>query len=123
MTDIKKGLDDLAKNMQKEGEIAELKEQNIELTREVLRLRKTLEEYGIEEEAHICNIETICQTELERYAELVLNGHELTEPEAKKLDLLHKNLRMARGKLDKKEVPGKAMKAEDLLKIVKNETK
>jgi hypothetical protein len=88
-----------------------------ELQKEVLRLRKVLETYNITEELHITNIEFICQKALDNFKKQSM-VRTLTSDEAKTLDLLHKNLRMARGKIDKKEKPGKTTTEAELLRIV-----
>lgn len=93
-----------------------------DLQKEVLKLRKVLEEYGIVEEGHITNIEYICQKGIDDLKFLAMNGG-LDSDATKTLDLLHKNLRMARGPLAKKEAPGRAASENELLRIVNNAKK
>lgn len=102
---------------------AEMMSENIDdLQKEIISLRKTLEKYGIKEELHVTNIEYICQKGISDLSKLAQSGG-LTQDDAKTLDILHKNLRMVRGNLDKKEVPGRAATEAELLKIVKNDDK
>lgn len=114
-----KKIDDLLDDLQVKAKEIELSHDIIELQKEVLSLRKTLEAYGIEEEMHITNVEYICLKELDNLKHYAMNGG-LTSDQAKVFDLLHKNLRMARGNVDKKEPPGKAMTEGELLKLVKD---
>ena len=115
-----KNIDDLLDELEDKAKAVELVDDIVSLHKEVLRLRKTLESYGIEEEMHITNIEYICQKELDNLKVQAMVGG-LTSDQAKVFDLLHKNLRMARGHLDKKEPPGKALSEGELLKLVKGD--
>jgi hypothetical protein len=94
-----------------------------ELKREIYSLRKTLEEYGItkEEVSPISEIEFICISQIERLGKIA-QIMVLEEEEVKKLDLFHKNLRMARGEMAKKEPKGKQESVENLLKLVRGES-
>lgn len=111
-------IDDLLKDLEKKAQEIELSHDIIELQKEVLRLRKVIESYGLEDEMHLTNIEYICQKELDNLKHIAMVGG-LTHDQAKVFDLLHKNLRMARGHIDKKEIPGKQMSEGELLKLVK----
>lgn len=116
-----KDIDQLSKEIEKQIDAEVPKSRVEELEKEVLSLRKTLEAYGIVEELHVSNIEYICQKEIANLKKLVENGA-LTQEDAKTLDILHKNLRMARGSLPKKQAPGKQASEAELLKLVtKNE--
>jgi hypothetical protein len=112
-----KKIDDLLGELQEKATENHIPETNEELQKEVVRLRKTLESYGILEELHVCNIEFICQKSIDDFKKLALQVG-LTSDDAKTLDILHKNLRMARGNLSKKEIPGKTVNEADLLSIV-----
>lgn len=114
-----KKIDDLLDDLEEKAEAIQLVDDVVELQKEVLRLRKTLESYGIEEEMHITNIEYICQKELDNLKVMTMVGG-LTSDQAKVFDILHKNLRMARGNIDKKEPPGKSLSEGELLKLVKD---
>lgn len=88
-----------------------------ELEKEILALRKTLEEYGIETVSPIDDVEYICVKGIEKLKALSENVG-LNKDEANTLDILHKNLRIARGNMEKKEIKGKTTDIKDLLKIV-----
>lgn len=118
MSNLDKKMKAVADNHEKSQE-----EELLSAKEEIWRLRKTLEEYGIEEEAHINNIEVICQEELNKYAKLVSEGYHLNESDARIIDTLHKNLRMARGNIEKKELRGKQTSEADLLRIVQGKAK
>lgn len=92
------------------------------LRKEVVRLRKLLETYGIEDEMHITNVEYICQKTIDDLKVLTMNGG-MDSDQAKVFDLMHKNLRMARGNIAKKETPGKASSEAELLRIVSDSKK
>lgn len=115
-----KKIDDLLDDLEDRAKAIELSHDIIELQKEVLRLRKIVESYGLEEEMHITNIEYICQKELDNLKHQAMVGG-LTSDQAKVFDLLHKNLRMARGHVDKKEVPTKSLTEGELLKLVKGD--
>lgn len=114
-----KKIDDLLDDLEEKAKAVELVDEVVSLQKEVLRLRKTLESYGIEEEMHITNIEYICQKEIDNLKVQAMIGG-LTSDQAKTFDILHKNLRMARGNIDKKEPPGKTLSEGELLKLVKD---
>lgn len=115
-----KKIDDLVGDLEVRAKELELSENPSELQKEIIRLRKIIESYGLSEEMHITNIEYICQIGIDNLKGMAMQGS-LTQDEAKTLDILHKNLRIARGKLEKKEVPGRETSEAELLKIVKNE--
>jgi tRNA splicing endonuclease len=92
------------------------------LRREVFVLRKTLEEYGAEQYSILSDIEYICSkgiSDLKKISETT----GLTLDDTKTLDLLHKNLRAARGKLNMKESKHKLKSVDDLLKLVDGDNK
>ncbi len=113
-----KKIDDLLEDLREQAIENEIPDTNEELQREVVRLRKMLEAYNITEELHVTNIEFICQKTIDDFKKLAL-GAGLTSDDAKTLDILHKNLRMARAGFEKKEAPGRAKSEAELLKIVK----
>ena len=87
------------------------------LRRENLELRKTLEEHGIVEFSIINDVEYICSAGILQLKKIV-DTSGLTSDDTKTLDLLHKNLKIARGKIDTKDVNQKAKSIDDLLRIV-----
>lgn len=119
MTD---NIDDLLEDLEKKAKETTLPRDIEGLQKEVLKLRKTLESYGIMEEVHITNIEYICQKSIDDLKLKAMHGG-LDNEDAKILDLLHKNLRMARGQLAKKEAPGKVASEAELLRLVNNDKK
>ena len=111
--------DDLEKAFEEtltEVEISE--DPDIEYYRkENAQMRKTLEEYGAAELSPITDIEYICVKAIEDLKKLV-DGIGLSQDDAKTLDILHKNLRQARGKLDTKIPKSKVKSMADLISIV-----
>jgi hypothetical protein len=87
------------------------------LQKEVLKLRKLLETYNIVEEMHITNVEYVCQKGIDNLKHMALTGM-LDSDATKALDILHKNLRMARSDFAKKEKPSKKTSEAELLRIV-----
>jgi hypothetical protein len=112
-----KDIDDLMDDLEEKAKEVALPHNIEDLEKEIIRLRKTLESYGITQEMHITNVEYICQKAIDDMKKLAMNGG-ITSDDAKILDILHKNLRMARGNIAKKEAPGKAASEADLLRIV-----
>lgn len=98
------------------AQIKDLSDENERLRKEVMTLKKTLEEYGIEEQAYISDIEYICLKGIESLKYIAEAGL-LDVDQSKILDTLHKNLRMARGQLEIKEPKGKKKSVGELLKI------
>lgn len=117
-----KKIDDLLETLEEEATKVTLPENVDDLTKEVLRLRKIIESYGLEEEMHITNVEYICQKGLDDLKILAMRGG-LDSDATKTLDLLHKNIRMARGNLAKKEAPGRTASEAELLKLVNGKSK
>ncbi len=117
-------MDDI-KSMEKEFKIkalvSQLQDELDELKQENYSLRKTLVEYGIEEESTIDEVEYICIKGIEDIKQIV-DGRGLEPDDVKNLDILHKNLRMAR-KLETKEPSGKAKSLGELLSIVDSKNK
>jgi hypothetical protein len=113
-----KNIDDLLDDLREKAVENEIPDSNEELQKEVVKLRKMLEAYNITEELHVTNIEFICQKAIDDFKKLAL-GPGLTSDDAKTLDILHKNLRMARAGFEKKEAPGRAKSEAELLKIVR----
>ena len=114
---MSKKIEDILEDFEEEFH-EEANERIEELERKVMILQKTLETYGIVEEVHISNVEFICQKGIETLKRVAQNSI-LTQDDAKTLDILHKNLRSARGQLQKKEAPGKTATEAELLQIVK----
>lgn len=117
MDDINK----MEKDFKIKALVNKLKQELEELKEENYSLRKTLVEYGIEEESLIDDVEYICVKGIE---DIRAKGDTIgLEPDdVKNLDILHKNLRMAR-KIDTKEPKGKAKSVGELLKIVDSKNK
>ena len=112
----------VSKEIENVGEIKVLKEELREAEKKILGLYKTLEEYGIDEYSPITDVEYICTKGI-LDLKAIADGMGLTQDDAKTLDILHKNLRMARGKIEVKEPKGKAQTVEQLLRIVEGEKK
>jgi hypothetical protein len=104
-----------------EKKIKQLIEKNQNIVKENVRLKRTLQEYGIEEISDMTDVEIICIQEIKKLKELS-EFSSLTQDDAKTLDILHKNLRMARGEIVKKEPKGNKASISDLLKIVENDS-
>jgi hypothetical protein len=92
------------------------------LRRENAEMRKTLEEYGSVKLSPITDIEYICMKAIDDLKKLA-DGIGLSQDDAKTLDILHKNLRQARGKLDTKIPKSKQKTVGDLLRIVESDKK
>ncbi len=88
-----------------------------ELRRENYTLRSTMEQYGIDEVSIISDIEYICIRTIQDLRKLA-DTVGLNEQDTKILDTVHRNLRRARGDWEKKELKGKDVAVEDLLRIV-----
>ena len=88
--------------------------------KENAEMRKTLEEYGVVELSPITDVEYICMKGIEDLKKLAY-GMGLSQDDAKTLDILHKNLRQARGKLDTKIPKSKRKTMADLLSIVEGD--
>jgi len=112
LDEIKKEfLDSIPEDMKvKINEIEELRKENFEL-------KKTLEVYGITELTPISDVEFICLQSIEHYKRLA-GTIGLTPDDVKSLDTIHKNLRLARGKVDKKELPDREESIDDLIRII-----
>ena len=113
-----KKIDDMMEDFEKKAKEVTISNNINDLQKEVLSLRKTLESYNITEEMHVTNIEYICQKAIDDLKTLALEGG-VSSDDAKTLDILHKNLRMARSNFAKKEKPGKEVSEAELLSIVK----
>lgn len=87
-----------------------------DLKKQIYSLKKTLEEYGATEYSPINNVEFICLKAIEHLKDIVIH-RPLDDKEAKTLDTLYKNLRMARGKLETRDT-GEAKSVDDLLRII-----
>lgn len=87
------------------------------------KLRLLLQENGIAEDGlnSISDVEAICIDQLKKLKEVSLAGR-LTETDAKILDVLYKNLRLARGLTVEKNNDKKTKKAstDELFKIIGN---
>lgn len=87
------------------------------------KLRLLLQENGIAEDGlnSISDVEAICIDQIRKLKDIATNGM-LTETDTKILDILYKNLRMARGIVVDKQTDKKAKKVstEELFKIIGN---
>lgn len=114
------GVDNLI-DSEKDFEIAALRNEIEKLKNEVTKYRILLNE--IDEEANpdlVTDAESICVMEI-RKLKVSSDKRELSTDEVKKLDLLHKNLKLARGenvRVGSRSKAGK-MSASDLAKIAK----
>ena len=117
-----KKVDDLLEDLEEKAKEVTIPRDIDSLQKEVVRLRKILESYGIEDEMHITNVEYICQKAIDDIKILTMNGG-MDSDQAKVFDTMHKNLRMARGNVAKKEAPGKVSSEAELLRIVNGKDK
>jgi hypothetical protein len=122
MSDDIKDTSDMLKDLEKQALEVTIPRDIEKLQFEVVRLRKILEQYGISDEMHLTNIEFICQKAIDDLKIISVNG-ELSLEDTKKFDFIHKNLRAARGNLEKKELPGKKSSEAELLRIVNSDKK
>lgn len=87
------------------------------------KLRLLLQENGIAEDglSSISDVEAICIDQIKKLKDIATNGL-LSETDTKILDILYKNLRLARGLTVEKQTDKKAKKAstEELFKIIGN---
>jgi len=93
-----------------------------ELKRENYSLKKEMESYEIEEHSLIGDIEYICYKTIEDLKKLA-DSVGLTAEDSKILDTVHRNLRLARGEMEKKVLKGKELSKDQLLKIVETSNK
>lgn len=99
------------------NKINEVTKEIDELKKENYSLKKTLEEYGETKYSPINEIEFICLKGIEELKKLVMLG-QITDKDAKTLDILYKNLRIARGKLDTKDKNNKRHSPEQLIRLI-----
>ena len=85
-------------------------------------MRKTMEEYGIDEVSPINDVEYICYKTIEDLKKIA-DTVGFTQDDAKILDIVHKNLRQARGEIEIKEPKSKKATVGELLKIVNKQDK
>lgn len=104
-------------NLEKEMLFRELREEINNLKLENMKLNKTLEEYGITEISPITDVEYVCIKGIQDL-KLLADSVGLTQDDSKILDTLHKNLRMARGKMEVKTPKGAEKSVEELMSIV-----
>lgn len=97
--------------------LRELKEENSKLKLEITQYKEILRENGLEDSPSMSDAETICVNEICRLKELS-EGPGLTFEDTKILDILHKNLLMARGKETKPAKKDKKLSTAELLSIV-----
>lgn len=98
---------------------------NVELEKEIIKLKKIIEENEIEvdDDIIISDAEYICALQIRKLKEIAETSA-FTEEEARILEIMHKNLLRARGQEVDKEKKGRKAKPIDidkLLKIVNNE--
>jgi len=104
--------------MDKDYQISVLRKHIEDLRKEIESYKKTLDAYDIDEVEEMSDIEYVCVSEIKKLKKLS-DGPGLDESEVKKLDMLHKNLRMVRNQpVDKKALKTKASSVDELLKIV-----
>jgi len=86
-----------------EKTVRDLTEHVNELTTENIKLRTTLRDNGLtEDDVKISDVEAICIQQIEKMKEMSASRH-FEETDAKIFDILHKNLRMARGQTTEKD--------------------
>lgn len=116
-------MDDEFEQMQDSFELAQKNKQIKELEAEIDDLRKTLRIYGIHDTEKVSDIEAICVKQLRMYREMSDSGIPLSNDDAKIVDLMHKNLKIALGKEDKKTPKGKEYTSAELISIVEEKEK
>ncbi len=114
---MSKKIDDMEKKFEDQLMMDDLANRIKELEKENLSYQKTLEEYGITDKSPITDVEYICIKGIGNLKAIAEAGM-LSKDDSMVLDTLHKNLRMARGQMEKKEPKGKAKSVEELLRIV-----
>jgi len=86
-----------------EKQVTELSKSNENLILDNIRLRATLKDNGLtEEDIHISDAEAICMQQIERLKEMSAS-RPFSETDAKIFDILHRNLRLARGNVVEKD--------------------
>ena len=116
-------MDDELEKMQNSFELKALREQISELEAEIDDLRKTLRVYGIENTEKVSDIEAICVKQLRLFREMSDSGVSLSNDDAKIVDIMHKNLKIALGKEEKKTPKGKEYTVGELISIVEEKEK
>lgn len=116
-------MDDELEKMQDSFELESLRKQITDLEAEIDDLRKTLRVYGIEDTEKVSDIEAICVKQLRLFREMSDSGIPLSNDDAKIVDIMHKNLKMALGKEDKKTPKGKEYSVGELISIVEEKEK
>lgn len=106
----------------KEFEIKALRDQVDKLKHELIRCQILLKE--IDEDADpnmVSDQEVICVQEISKLRTISNEERPLTSEECKNLDLLHKNLKLARGQSERVTQKDKAskMSSDDLEKLIK----
>lgn len=114
---MSKKIADFEKDFEEKAIVDALETRIKELEKENLSYKKTLEEYGITDLSPISDVEYICIKGIENLKGIADSGF-LSKDDSIILDTLHKNLRSARGQMDKKEPKGKMASEAELLKIV-----
>jgi hypothetical protein len=94
------------------------------LEMDVMKYKKIVEENDLDEsEGFISDEEAICINEISKLKELSMTVG-LTKDDAMILDILHKNLRLARGQsVDKKKRNAKPLDPSELFKIIEGDKK
>ena len=116
-------MDDEFDKMQDSFELAQKNKRISELEAEIDDLRKTLRVYGIENVEKVSDIEAICVKQLRMFREMSDGGVPLSNDDAKIVDIMHKNLKIALGKEDKKTPKGKEYTSAELISIVEEKEK
>ena len=107
--------------MEKELEIKSLREEIKTLKNEMTKMKILMKEADIEVDvSKISDEESICVTQMKRLRDLSENN-QLTKDEVQILDILHKNLKLARGEDVRVKSKGKVgkMSSEELTNIIK----
>ena len=98
--------------------IRELRDDNRNLKLQVIKYEEVLRENGIEDSPTMSDAEAICVNEINRLKDLSVQSSGLTFEDTKILDILHKNLLLARGREIKPSSKDKKLSTDELLSIV-----
>ena len=103
-------MDDNLLEMEKELEIKALRDENKNLRNEITKLHILMKEADLEVDiSMVSDEESICIQQLKRLRDLSENN-QLTKDEVQILDILHKNLKIARGEEVRVKTKGKVGK-------------
>lgn len=100
------------------SDFSQLKTQIDELTKENITLKKILIDHGLTDiDYFIADVEFVCISQIAVLKELAKNN-ELTPDQVRNLDILHKNLKACRTKLDRVDKNQKDSDPAVLIKLV-----